>query len=244
MDEKEILRKLGLTDYESQIILALLSIGSAKVGELSKKCSVPKNKIYESLQNLGKKGLIKEIPSTPKRYFIKNISDLEILLKQKQNELKILKDEFIQLKKIKQTKLLKTINEPVGIVYGHEAFVNRLKEALSQVKNENFSVINKIRTDPVIMRLTKEAIKRGAKIRLLTSMQNKSKLREWKKLGAKIKFIDEIPGLTFSIFDDKICRLNLNITNNLEDPTLWIENKPFINILRDKFLSIWKIAKK
>lgn len=243
MDEKEILRKLGLTEYETQIVLALLNIGSAKVGEISKKCSVPKNKIYESLQNLLKRGLIKEIPSVPKRYFIKNISELEILLKQKQEDIRNLEKEFSKLKKIRRDKMLNEVNEPIGIVYGHEAFVNKLKEAISNVKKENFIVMNKIRIDPVVMRLTKEAMNRGSEIRVLTSIQNKGKMGDWKKLGVKTRFIENMPDLTFSIFDDKICRLNLDIGINLEDPTLWIENKAFIILLRDKFLSMWKDAK-
>ncbi len=243
MDEKELLRKLGLTEYESQIASALLHLRASKVSEIIKKCNVPKNKIYESLESLSKKGIVQIIPSVPKRYFIKSIDSLKILLKQKEDNLEQLKKDFSELKK-KEDRTLNLVNEPVGIIYGHESFVSKLKDSLKSVSKENLILARKVRTDPVMLRLTEEAVKRGAKIKMLIPKTDLEKVREWRRAGVKVRFLDKTQELFFSTFDDKICRININLTDNLNDPTIWIENKAFINLLREKFTSLWKKAKK
>lgn len=240
MNEIETLRKLGLTEYESQIILVLLHLGASKVGAIAKKCTVPKNKIYESLENLSKKGIVQIIPSSPKKYFIKNINSLNLLVKQKEEDLKQLKQNFKELELIKADKTIQSVNEPVSIIYGHEAFLAKLKESTEKLQKESLVVAKKVRADPVLLRLTRQAIKRGVKIRMLFPKIDLDKVKEWSDIGVKIRFLKEKPEMPFSIFDDKLCRLNVNITDNLSDPTLWIENKAFINILKEKFNSLWK----
>lgn len=243
MTEIEILKKLGMTEYESQISFALLKLGASKVSDLTKKCPVPKNKIYECLDNLSRKGVVQVIPSNPKKYFIKEINSLKILINQKEEDLEQLKREFLQLKKIKQDKLLQSVTEPISIIYGHEAFLSKIKEAIQQVSRENLVLAKKVRTDAVLLRLTEQAIKKGVKVKIIFPKIDLDKVKEWKKAGAKIKFLDNMPEIVFSTFDDKICRLNINLSDNLSDPTLWIENKQFVNILREKFIKLWKEAK-
>ena len=55
------LKKIGLTDYESRIYLALLDIGEGTSGDVIKKAEIHTGKIYEILESLKNKGLISEI---------------------------------------------------------------------------------------------------------------------------------------------------------------------------------------
>src|SRR3989344_518435 len=116
MDEKEILRNLGLTKYESDIVLALLPLGASKVSDIKKQCNVPKNKIYESLGNLSRKGIVQIIPTIPKKYFIRNIDSFKILIKQKEENLEQLRKEISRLKKIREDKVVQAVNEPISII--------------------------------------------------------------------------------------------------------------------------------
>lgn len=242
MDEFETLRKLGLTEYESKIVLSLLALGASKASEIYKKCNIPKNKIYESLQNLTRQGIVKEIPSNPKKYFIKNSDSLNILVKNKESELEEIKNSIEQLNNIKKGNF-QSINEPVSIIYGSKAFLNMIQEFTRQLKKENLIVVKRTKADPVTLRLTEQAIKQGVKIKMLVYEKNES-IKEWEKIGVKIRYLKEKPDIIFSIFDDSKCRININLGLDINDPTIIIENRAFISILKEKFEKLWEEADK
>ncbi len=52
-----VLKQAGLTDAEARVYLALLDLGSAKIGALVKKSKVAQSKIYDVLSRLLEKGL-------------------------------------------------------------------------------------------------------------------------------------------------------------------------------------------
>lgn len=243
MDKIKTLKNLGLTEYEAQISLTLLKIGKSKASEISKNCAVPKNKIYDSLETLSKKGIVQIVPSSPKKYFIQNIQTLNILLQNKKEELENLKQDFEKLKKLEKQNNLSSTNEPISIINGKEALLSKLKQEASNLSKECLIVSKGTQANPTLIRLTEYAIKKGVKTRILFPKTDTNKIAEWKTIGAKIKYLEKSPELSFSIFDNKICRLNININNDSNDPTLWIENKNFLNLLKEKFEILWKQAK-
>lgn len=54
----ENLKKVGLTENQSLVYLALVKLGEAKAGELIKKTGIHRNIVYTSLDELGDKGLV------------------------------------------------------------------------------------------------------------------------------------------------------------------------------------------
>jgi hypothetical protein len=50
--------------------------------------------------------------------------------------------------------------------------------------------------------------------------------------------------MIFSIFDDSKCRININLGLDINDPTIIIENRAFISILKEKFEKLWEEADK
>jgi sugar-specific transcriptional regulator TrmB len=162
------------------------------------------------------------------------------LLKNKENELNELKKPFEELKKIKKGNL-QSINEPVSIIYGTKAFLNMIKDFTMKLKKENLIVIKKAKADPATLRITEEAVKRGVKIKMLVYEKNEL-LKEWAKIGVKIHYLKEKPEMIFSIFDDSKCRININLGLDINDPTIIIENRAFISILKEKFEKLWEEA--
>ena len=57
MDTK-ILERVGLTKNEIKIYLALLELGTTTTGPLTRKAGIHASRVYESLNNLIKKGLV------------------------------------------------------------------------------------------------------------------------------------------------------------------------------------------
>jgi len=72
---KRALREIGLTGYESNAYLFLLTSGPATAGQISKSTSLPYSKIYNILTSLEEKGWIEVEEGRPKRYFPKPPSE-------------------------------------------------------------------------------------------------------------------------------------------------------------------------
>ena len=70
VDEKEAaaLQRLGLTEYESRIYLALIKLGPKKASEVSFFGRVPRTKAYGAIRELERKGLVQTIPGKPELY--------------------------------------------------------------------------------------------------------------------------------------------------------------------------------
>ncbi len=62
----ETLMSCGLTEYESKVYFTLLLTEKSKMGELSKKSSVPQPKIYLTIDGLKEKGLVDVVDEFPK----------------------------------------------------------------------------------------------------------------------------------------------------------------------------------
>ncbi|MBW2990770.1 hypothetical protein KY348_03630 [Candidatus Woesearchaeota archaeon] len=66
---KEELIKLGLTEGEAKVYLALLRLGSSTVGPIIKKAKVANSKVYSILQRLIEKGLASYVLKEKTKYF-------------------------------------------------------------------------------------------------------------------------------------------------------------------------------
>jgi sugar-specific transcriptional regulator TrmB len=62
------LMKLGLSEYEARIYIALVKSGPSRAGELSFLSNVPRTKSYGALKELIRKGLVLSIPEKPEKY--------------------------------------------------------------------------------------------------------------------------------------------------------------------------------
>ncbi|MEW6043067.1 MAG: helix-turn-helix domain-containing protein [Thermoproteota archaeon] len=60
------LKSCGLNEYESKVYFTLLLTDRSKMGELSKKSSVPQPKIYLTVEGLKEKGLVDVVDEFPK----------------------------------------------------------------------------------------------------------------------------------------------------------------------------------
>jgi len=87
VEEREIgaLRRLGLTEYESRIYLALVRLGPKKASEVSFFGQVPRTKAYGAIRELERKGLLRIIPGNPELYAPASPSEVLMPLMSKLN---------------------------------------------------------------------------------------------------------------------------------------------------------------
>ncbi len=92
MDVKKTLEKIGLTEGESKVYLALLQIGQSTAGPIVEKSGISNSKSYIILSKLEKKGLVSEILVDGVKEFIPtNPQRLIEILNEKKDEIDDLK---------------------------------------------------------------------------------------------------------------------------------------------------------
>lgn len=130
-NDLEILKKIGLTDYESRTYMALISLVSAKADEISKKSDVPRSKIYPVLEKLEKKELITIKQGRPLIYTA--INPTESLNNYKKNLLRDLNIIEENLTKIYESKLPQ-VNMPVLSIEDKNKIIKKQNELLRRSK--------------------------------------------------------------------------------------------------------------
>ena len=85
METKDILKEAGLTKIESKVYLALLKLGSAKAGKISKEAQLNRTTVYDALNRLIEKGLVSSaIKSNTQWFSPENPKRFKEILKEKQ----------------------------------------------------------------------------------------------------------------------------------------------------------------
>lgn len=69
-DRLHRIQGLGLTEYEARTYLALLDFEIATASKIANLSRVPRTKIYQALEGLEQKQLIKVVPERPKKYVV------------------------------------------------------------------------------------------------------------------------------------------------------------------------------
>ncbi|WP_207586578.1 TrmB family transcriptional regulator [Halomontanus rarus] len=62
------LTELGLTEYESRCFVALTRLSSGTAREISQVADVPRSRVYDTIERLGRKGLVDVQQSEPREY--------------------------------------------------------------------------------------------------------------------------------------------------------------------------------
>jgi sugar-specific transcriptional regulator TrmB len=131
---KEVLRKIGLTDYETKIYLALLDLGKATSGEILQKAHLNTGKIYDILGSLKHKGFISEItesgvkrfsPADPKRiydYLDEKKKDIE---KQEESLKDIVPNILKRIKSLKEPQKVEVFYSFNGLKTAHQKEIDR-----------------------------------------------------------------------------------------------------------------------
>jgi len=90
---------LGLTEYESKAVLALIKQGALEAPEISRKAEIPKTRVYDILEKLEEKGLVISLEGRPKKFqSIETEKMVEKLIESKRKEFKTIEETAFKLK--------------------------------------------------------------------------------------------------------------------------------------------------
>ncbi|MBU1199737.1 MAG: hypothetical protein KKF46_05625 [Nanoarchaeota archaeon] len=240
---KEELKKLGLTENETKVYLALLELGSTNAGQIIKKIKTHRNIVYDNLDKLIEKGLVSFVT-------IKNIKHFEATSSGELKEyIEKQKEEILNKEKIAD-KIIPNIDKlRISAERKQEATIFKGKKGLKTILEE----MTKTKDEILVfgtgwgMRETVGSYYEQWHLKL---KQNKIKA---KILLPKInrglflkpfiaKYLSEINIMpsTIAVYEDKV----LNIVWGEEPIAVLIISDKASESYRHYFNMLWKIAKK
>ena len=132
----EMLRDFGLSGYEARMYFVLLTLGEAKVTELTKRAYVPQSKGYEVLDRLIEKGFAEQISGEkPKKYRAKTLGKImSNVISQQERFMRKLNSNFESLQNI--LNVVSPIYEEYGAFRLFSPSFQRREEAWLRVNSQ------------------------------------------------------------------------------------------------------------
>lgn len=240
------LERIGLTDGEIQVYLALIEVGQASTGKITERAKVASSKVYEVLQRLINKGLasyvikngVRYYDATPPERLIDYVEEKKDSLTKSQEEIKKILHEIKARRKKAEDK-----NETV-VYNGYEGPKIALREALEAGKKGSELLGFGTDEDPFLVHYPYEMEKHFK--------EQKRYRVKWKMIFsggflspnplAEVRYLPKgftTPTRTF-VYGDKVAIISFH------EPftTIIIENKEVSESYRKHFYLLWKLAKK
>ncbi len=234
MEEFESYEELGLTKSEGKVYETLVKFGKLAAGEISRESGVSYSKIYNVLDALISKGIVKVIPEKSKKFVPSSPEDLIKFIEEKQKRLEKAKEKANELKKFYEVKE----KNPVVMEVGRKGFYKIVKELKDGTKYSH-SVKYTCESRPEWMRNAVNNIKKGIDSKTLTRYDKETEkdVKKWLKVKKNMRKIDN-EGVAMSIIDDEEVMIAL-IKSNV---TLLIKDAPFTKIMKKMFEETYKNA--
>ena len=253
----ETLSSFGMTVKQAKVYLALVFLGTAAVGEISKASKVRREEVYRILPKLEKMGLMEKTLSTPVKLKATSVENaLSILIRNEEEnaknrikELTAQKEEFLAhfRTSAKETKTgnaeqFSLITEKAvglgkanALIDGAQTlieYVSSREKTLQFVKYYSESLIN--------------AADRGVKFRFIsTPPKAEDNLRKAvnqvfaDKKMVSVRYTENLPN-HFLIADNKEVLIATSIAGYLaESPLLWSNNSPHVTVYKRLFEDLW-----
>lgn len=251
MDKNKIFKELGFNEYETKIYLTLNKLKSATATQISQNSTVPRNKVYEVIDIMIKKGFIMELPIKPKQYKITSLDKLNELIEEKKQNVNIL-DSLTKnlIDNLKKENFQGKPDEKVWLIKGQKNIVEKIAYEMNNVQEESLSMFRNNAAIGSSYRNTKKAMEKGVKIKIIGCLNDKKsleKLKPYLDLGIEFRIYNEEKfgdfGTRFTIFDKKKCRITIGkpeVEKKEDYITMWIESPSLVNLMRILFLMIWE----
>jgi len=231
------LENIGLSKRESVCYIALLELGTSKVGEIINKTNIPSSKIYEVLNRLIEKGLVSYVIKGKVKYF--QASHPQFLLNDIDEKRKKL-NEMIPLLIQKSSK---TNKQQVEVYEGQKAVFSLLTDLINNSKPKELYMVFSINEEnkgenanTFFRNITLRRKERKLDVRIL---KNISYYKKEKHTKVKIRFTNFNLPQGITIFRD-----NMIILSWGENPiAIRVTSEIFSNEMKNFFLELWEKSK-
>jgi len=255
-EESEItaLRRLGLTEYESRLYLALLRKGPIKASQLSFFGQVPRTKTYYAIKELQRKGLVTITPGKPELYapcspletLMPIVTRLDRDVKDSEQIVQSLAMTYESNKYVRRN--VPKQSDQFWQMDGRQRIYTKLNQLIKDAKRSisySTTALGLIRAYKVHANALERAAKNGATVRLLAPVteENSSLVTEFSEI-ADFKGTPE-PLASFVCVDSKELvvldsRPDDVRTDQGSDVAVWTTNKLLIELFEKLFDEVWR----
>ncbi len=243
-DIHELLKQLGLTEYESKTLNTLFRLQEEKAPEISRDAQVPKTRVYDVLDGLVEKNLVIEIQGRPKKYrIVEPEKALTILMENKKIQIKELEQDVENLKtRVSGTMDFSKEGEKVMKVKDQHDFMKILEQEIKSAQNTIVGFVETTSKHSSLKKALKEAKDNSVDIKLVHSNPGEEIAHYLKH---QIESKEFAHGLEAFVIDDNKLILALSDFKK-EKPeyyfTIW-HNSPMISALNHFFDKSWENGK-
>ncbi|MBI2530563.1 MAG: winged helix-turn-helix transcriptional regulator [Candidatus Diapherotrites archaeon] len=239
--DKELLKRVGLTDYETSIYLTLLGNNQLSVYELAKKTGLYRQACYDALNRLGEKGFVSSAKEG--KHLIFKAVNPEIILEYLSDEVEQFKQllpELANLQKQVQDKLIVETYKGRNVIrVGLKDIISSLKKTKGEVLSTAVDESIPLAEDSLAVKLYEHDLKRfGIKERVIIKEGGKGifkrKTTQYRKIPEK--FFNPNPT---QIYGDNIQIYLWGQPSHL----IIIRNKEIADAYRKQFGLLWEVAK-
>ncbi len=238
-----ILSDIGLSDNESKVYLASLSLGATTILKIARASEMKRSTIYSVIESLKQKGLMKiEIKGLKSTFVAESPEKLEIILENRKNEFKNNLPEFLSLYNLKDTQ------STIKYYEGFESLKNVYMESLKEIKpHEEYLVItNQEKWYNLDQKFSIDYIEKRAHLPIVTKLlfQDSPIAREHKKFERNFnETIKILPEKTHLQVDMVILPRKLIITQIIQPVSIMvIENQSVVQMQKTLFDIIWNTS--
>ncbi|MDI6798549.1 MAG: helix-turn-helix domain-containing protein [Candidatus Aenigmarchaeota archaeon] len=257
MEKKEIiemLKRFGLSEYQSKVYSALVFLGPSKVGNICKYSNVPQSRIYNVLEELVEKQFVEVFEGRPKEFraFSPEVV-LRSLVEEKEKELERLKVEASSIKKMLRPVVTeKDIIEGVWTQKGEKSkeVLNRLAEMLESCENYAYDITRDFSYSSALREAIKGCVRRGVKLMTISmssiNEENYYKAKWYNALGLPIRVFETKVHPRILVVDGREVSIRLDgnpLKKSFTFQSIWSEDPSLVKVFDSYMKNLWSRAK-
>ncbi len=250
MKYTKLLKNIGLTTVQSEIIDYLLNVDKEKASIIAKKINRPRGVVYNSLDELLELKLInkKDASNQVSTFSLEHPGKLNKLFEQYESELKQKKNAFESVLPNMISSYNLSHNKPgVRFYEGVEGIKKVIWDTLTS-KTDIYTFADLEKIDEFIKDINTAYAKKRDKLSVMKKIifpdsdYTHQKLPDYQTTNLNIKFIEDISNFStiVEIYDNKVSFITLSNTKMIG---IIIQDHNIYQIHKDLFENIWKNAK-
>ncbi|MBI4018260.1 MAG: TrmB family transcriptional regulator [Candidatus Aenigmarchaeota archaeon] len=242
MEISSQLKEFGLTNYESKVYVALLGLKQAKVSDIARISSVPRNKIYSVTEALHKKGFIEIIPERVTKFrAVPFRTATQLFISDQQNRLRSLEKSADRISSVLSSiKSEKSGEDSSGefLIYKSKKLIRRkLRELIDSAASSVLLVVSQKDLNYIVPALRKASEKAEVAVFSTVTEENYTLMDKYSSF-ATIRHIGQMPPEKVVIIDEKEA-----FVFETNPPTaLYCKEPQFVELMRSFIGTIWNFS--
>lgn len=229
------LMKFGLSESESKAYTALLGLREARASEIAKLSSIPRNKIYDIMEGLHKKGFAEIVPEKVMRFrAVPFGSALLLLLEEKGRHLdELAKAGQKMANQLKNVSIRRKPETGEFTVYKSRRLIRKkLEEMLQQARESIFLCVDT--TDLKRLHFLSGSMHAGIKIITRIDSCTKAVAKKWSAFSA-VRHTENIPSDRIAIIDNK----EAFVFHGTSPVALYSSDQSFVTLMKNLADMLW-----